>query len=100
VLQAVQQERAAEALEKGREEGLEKGREEGLEKGLLLGKAEAILAVLAARGLRVTPSLRRTITACSDTGTLDAWLLRAATAASTEDVVREVPLPRSPSRRR
>ncbi|HEY3819803.1 MAG TPA: hypothetical protein VGL81_21705 [Polyangiaceae bacterium] len=53
------------------------------------GLARAVLTVLAARGLDVPEDLRARITACTDLAQLDAWLSRAATAASAVDVVRE-----------
>jgi len=79
VLQAEQQRRHAQGLEEGREEGL------------LAGKATAVLAVLAARGHSVSPSLRETILACADEQRLDAWLVKAATAASADELLDVAP---------
>ena len=47
----------------------------------------ALLAVLAARRIDLSDEARATITACNDTETLTAWIGRAATADSIEDVL-------------
>ncbi len=49
-------------------------------------KAEAILAVMKARGLAVSEGVRTRVLACRDLGILDRWLVRAATAASDTEV--------------
>jgi hypothetical protein len=67
---------------------------EGHAKGVAEGKAEAVLAVLAARQLAVSARQRTRVLACKDTEQLDAWLLRAMTASSAREalaVVREPP---------
>ncbi len=53
------------------------------------GKAEAILTVLAGRGLRPSASVRRRILSTTDLATLERWLLKAVTATSPEDVFEE-----------
>jgi hypothetical protein len=53
------------------------------------GKAEGVLAVLAARQIEVPDEVRSRITGCSDLGLLDRWLARAVTALAAVDVVRE-----------
>ena len=65
------------------------GKAEGRALGQAEGRAHALLAVLAARGLEVPESVRAHITECSDLARLDAWLTRAVTAASADDVVRD-----------
>ena len=55
------------------------------------GKAEAILAVLAARGVAIDPETRARIAACADNDTLDRWIARAVTAVTAEDVVVSIP---------
>ncbi len=50
------------------------------------GQARAILALLAARGISVSIAARAHIDACKDAETLDHWVVRAATAASVEEV--------------
>jgi Arc/MetJ-type ribon-helix-helix transcriptional regulator len=81
-------------LTKGREEGLEKGREEGLEKGLekgreegeVAGQAKALLAVLESRGMRISKKARTRILACTDIEQIDAWLRKAASVASVDEL--------------
>lgn len=63
------------------------GRAEGEAKGKAEGKAEGILRVLEARQLAVTEAQRERILACADLAVLDSWLVRAVTAASTDDVL-------------
>jgi predicted transposase YdaD len=67
-----------------------RGREEGKIDGKAEGKAEAILAFLAARGIAVDSETRARIAACTDAGTLDRWIARAATAASAMEVITPV----------
>ncbi|MBX9389332.1 hypothetical protein ACFPZ0_13070 [Streptomonospora nanhaiensis] len=59
---------------------------EGEAKGKAEGKAESILAVLEARGLDASDSVRRRITACGDPDQLDTWIRRAATVTSVADL--------------
>ena len=61
-------------------------------------KATAVLSVLDARGLRVSPSQRDRIVACTKLATLDLWVRRAATIGATSELFEE-PSP-SPRRRR
>ncbi len=67
-------ERAAEAR------GEVKGRHEGQAEG----KAEAVLAVLDARGLRITAAQRKQVLACTDGAVLDAWVRSAVTTPSVK----------------
>lgn len=67
-------------------EVLEKGLEEGEALGLARGKADAILRVLAARGVTVPEDLRQQVLSCTDTAQLDAWSDKAATATSIDEV--------------
>ena len=62
---------------------------EGETAGAVRGKVEAILAVLAARGVSVGQEARARIEACKDAATLDRWIVRAATAASAEEIFSE-----------
>jgi predicted transposase/invertase (TIGR01784 family) len=75
------------AHQAGLAEGLAKGHKSGLAEGKTTGKAEAVLAVLAARGVPVDEATRARILACSDSATLEQWLARAVTATSLGDVV-------------
>lgn len=65
-----------------REEALAKEKESRFEE-----KAAAVLAVLHARGLPVTPELEEALRSCRDMRVLDEWLRNAATAASAAEVV-------------
>lgn len=51
------------------------------------GKAEAVLAVLDARGIDVPTDARTCITGCSDLDQLDAWVRRATLADSIRDLL-------------
>jgi predicted transposase/invertase (TIGR01784 family) len=55
---------------------------EGRAEGEARGKAAAVLAVLAARGIEVDEETRARIAACTDGATLDRWIVRAATTSS------------------
>ena len=76
----------AEGRAEGRTEGRTEGRAEGLVEGEAMGLARAILALLGARGVSVSPEARAHIEACKDVPTLDRWIVRAATATSAEKV--------------
>jgi hypothetical protein len=52
-------------------------------------EAQAILAVLVARGLAVTEDVRSRVLACTDIPTLDRWLARAATASTADEAIRD-----------
>ena len=59
-------------------------RAEGVASGEASGRAQAILGVLAARGLAVPDLVRARVSAARDVATLDRWLALAATAGSGE----------------
>ncbi len=67
-----------------RAEGTAEGKIEGLAEGEVKGKAEAILAVLAGRGLQPSVAVRDRILGTTDLSTLERWLLKALTASSPE----------------
>ena len=76
-----------------------KGEARGEIKGQARGKAESILAVLSARGVPVSDTLRERILSCTDLATLDAWIQRAAVASTAAGVVRaKAPLRSRPRR--
>jgi hypothetical protein len=79
----------AEGEAKGRAEGEARGRAEGETKGRAEGRAEALLGLLAARGLEVSEQLRARIRSCTDIATLDRWIARGATARSAAEAVSE-----------
>lgn len=63
--------------------GLERGRKEGES----AGKRDALLTLLAARGLEPTAAQRKAIDAMADPGELNAAILRAASASTVGDVL-------------
>ncbi len=66
-----------------------RGEAKGEAKGKAKGKAGAILQVLEARGIAVSPSQRQEILKGSDLDRLDRWLRRAAIASSVDEVTSE-----------
>jgi predicted transposase/invertase (TIGR01784 family) len=76
-------------IEKGRVEGEAKGEARGEARGEAKGRANAVLAVLTARGIAVPEPIRARIMSCTEVATLDAWLARAVTASSAAEVVAE-----------
>jgi hypothetical protein len=71
---------------KGRAEGHAEGRAEGHAEGHAEGRAQALLAVLEARGLRVSDGARDRILGCSDPVRLDAWVRKAVTVHSVDEL--------------
>jgi hypothetical protein len=65
-------------------EGLAEGRAEGRTEG----EGRAVLIVLETRGVAVPAEVREKILACPDLDQLAAWLRRAVTATTIEDVFR------------
>jgi hypothetical protein len=59
---------------------------EGRVEGKAEGVSEALLAVLAARGLTLSENDRARVAACTDLVTLGRWLTRAARATATTEV--------------
>jgi hypothetical protein len=74
---------------KGRIEGEAKGRAEGRAEGEAIGMVKAILKMLEARGIAVSPDQREEIGCCSDLARLSRWVVRAALAASAGEVTAE-----------
>ncbi|MFJ8335648.1 hypothetical protein [Streptomyces sp. NPDC094437] len=81
----------AEGHAKGHAEGEAKGKAKGEARGAAKGKAEGVLSVLEARGLPVSDVARERVTQCTDLDLLQRWLVRAVTAARTEELFDEVP---------
>jgi flagellar biosynthesis/type III secretory pathway protein FliH len=77
-------------IEQGREQGIEQGREQGIEQGLEQGaanaKAQDVLKVMDARGLRPTQEQRAKVTATAGLTRLDTWFDRALTADTAAGV--------------
>lgn len=70
------------------EELIQRGRMQGRAEGKAEGKAEGILAVLEARGLKLTAEQRARITSSKDLAELDRWLKLAVTASDVETLFR------------
>ncbi len=58
----------------------------GRVEGRIEGRAQAIVDFLEARGLTVSEESRSRILACTDAGQLSAWLRKAATATTVDQV--------------
>ncbi|MBI5518396.1 MAG: hypothetical protein HY909_31785 [Deltaproteobacteria bacterium] len=56
-------------------------------RGEARGKAEAVLAVLSARGLAVSDAQRARVVACQDRAQLDTWLRAVAAVTSTDELL-------------
>jgi hypothetical protein len=67
------------------------GREEGREEGREQGRAEAVVVVLDARHIEIADADRERILACRDSGTLTAWLGRAALIADISELFAPLP---------
>lgn len=66
--------------------GMKEGKKEGTKEGRRQGAAEALLLILEARGLDVSPAERDRITECPALRQLAMWVKRAATAETTSDL--------------
>ena len=60
---------------------------QGRTEGLTQGRAEALLRILTARGVRVDEAARQHILSCTDVTTLDRWLDRALNATTLSEVL-------------
>jgi hypothetical protein len=67
-------------------QGMDQGWAEGRAEGKVQGRAKAVLIVMAARGLTISPRVKARVKRCSDLNQLDEWLGRAATAQVAEQV--------------
>jgi predicted transposase YdaD len=81
------EQRAEELMRSYGEELIEQGRQQGREEGLSRGRAEYILRILAARGVRVDEEARQRILTCTDVATLDRWFDRSLNATTLSDVL-------------
>lgn len=70
----------------GKQAGREEGREEGREAGREEEARRLLLAILADRKLGPSDAARARVEACADCATLERWVVRAASAASEDDV--------------
>jgi hypothetical protein len=62
------------------------GKAEGEAEGEARGEAKAVLTVLKARGIVITPSQQALVKGCTSLAELDRWLERAGTANSADEV--------------
>jgi predicted nucleotidyltransferase/HEPN domain-containing protein len=76
--QAWREEITALSFDRGRTEGFDLGKDAGRAGGLV----EALLTILASRGLSADAATRATIEACTDPAVLNRWIARAMTADS------------------
>ncbi|MGZ3460150.1 MAG: hypothetical protein ACXU86_16800 [Archangium sp.] len=72
------------------DELIERGRQQGLAQGRLRGRAEALLRILAMRGVHVGDEAQQRILACTDVATLDHWFDRALNATTLSDVLEDL----------
>ncbi len=66
--------------------GYSRGHKEGLRTGELRGEAKAVLTVLRARGLDVDAASEARILGCDDRQQLEAWLERAVSVSSVDEL--------------
>jgi hypothetical protein len=59
---------------------------EGKAEGEAVGQAKMLLRVLAARGFHVPDHVRQQVLACTDPAQQEAWVDKAVTAPSLDDV--------------
>ena len=90
----------AEGEVKGRTEGEAKGRTEGRAEGEAKGRQEALLTLLKARGVSMSPQDLGRIRGCVDAAMLDRWIERAATADAMSSVLGPPAATTGPRRRR
>ena len=76
----------SEFAKKHQAKGRAEGRAEGEAKGRAEGEAKALLAVLEARGLRISDEVRRRVLACTDAAQLEDWIRKAVTVASVDEL--------------
>ncbi len=67
--------------------GHRRGMRQGLQQGRLQGRAEALLQILAARGIQTSEEARQRILTCTDAALLDRWVHRASKATTLSDVL-------------
>jgi Uma2 family endonuclease len=65
----------------------ERGEKRGEERGVLIGRVASILALLAARGLKVSKKAENRIRAEQRAATLEKWLARAVRCESVDDLL-------------
>ncbi|MET8144930.1 hypothetical protein ABZU32_31905 [Sphaerisporangium sp. NPDC005288] len=63
-----------------------KGLEAGKKEARVEERGNAVLTILTARGVHVSDDVRERITACTDLTELNTWMLRSATATTTDEL--------------
>ena len=71
---------------RGEEIGEARGKEIGEARGRAIGEALAVVTVLEARGLVVSPTQRDRILSCTDLVTIEQWVRRAIKISSTDEL--------------
>jgi hypothetical protein len=59
---------------------------QGRTEGMAKSEAQMLVRIMAARGLDIPGHIRARVAECADTGRLEAWADRAATATSLDDI--------------
>ncbi|MFZ5895293.1 MAG: Rpn family recombination-promoting nuclease/putative transposase [Myxococcota bacterium] len=77
----------AQGVAEGRAQGVAEGKAQGVVAGRAEGMAQALLAVLSARGLTVGESERALICACDDIAQLERWLQRVTRVSSVAELL-------------
>ncbi len=75
-------------LEKKQNPEILRIRHEGKAEGRVEALRQAVLSVLAARGLEVSETVRDTVLSCGDSTVLERWVQAAATADDANHVLR------------
>jgi Uma2 family endonuclease len=78
-----------EGLAEGKLEGLAEGKLEGLAEGKREGLTEAVLLILATRGVSLDPASRARILGEREPERIDRWITRATTCATVADLLAE-----------
>ncbi|MBO0821159.1 MAG: hypothetical protein J2P26_09945, partial [Nocardiopsaceae bacterium] len=61
-------------------------KKEGIQEGLAVAKAQDVLKIIDARGIKVTDEQRDQVTASAGVAVLDTWFDRALTATTADDI--------------
>jgi Uma2 family endonuclease len=75
------------ALDRAERKGKSEGQAQGQAQGKAQGRIESLLAVLAARGLKVRKKHEKRIRSTADDAVLAAWLVRAVSCASVDELL-------------
>ena len=67
-------------------EMVERGEARGEVRGEVRGEAKVLLKILERNGVALTPEQRRSIASCEDPSRIDAWVERAFTARTADEL--------------